>query len=114
MTITFYRLPAGVDARPLLQGLPGDACLCPHWGYVIPGSLRIHTRDGAYAVNAGEPFHVEPGHALETLEPIEMFEVSPTREAREGWQHSSDCSRQPAPLADELGGRRRAPLTRFV
>ncbi len=46
MKVTFYRLPAGADGRPLLQGLPGGSCHCPHWGYVISGRLRIHAADG--------------------------------------------------------------------
>ena len=28
-------LPPGADFRPLLKGLPDDACSCPHWGYVL-------------------------------------------------------------------------------
>ena len=28
-------IPAGVDTSPLLKGLPGDRCPCPHWGYVL-------------------------------------------------------------------------------
>jgi hypothetical protein len=83
MTVTFYRLPAGTDGRPLLQGLPGHSCHCPHWGYVISGKLRIHTADGPHDVGAGQAFHVEPGHAPEALEDTEMFEVSPTPESRE-------------------------------
>jgi hypothetical protein len=83
MSVAFYRLPAGTDARPLLQGLPGHDCPCPHWGYVISGRLRIHTADGDHDVVAGQAFHVGPGHAPETLEDTEMFEVSPTRESQE-------------------------------
>ena len=30
-------LPPGADFTPLLKGLPGDVCNCPHWGYVISG-----------------------------------------------------------------------------
>ena len=87
MTVTFYRLPAGVDGRPLLRGLPGDACHCPHWGYVISGRLRVHTGDGAHDVAPGQAFYVEPGHAPEALEQTEMFEVSPTHQARQVWEH---------------------------
>lgn len=83
MAITFYRLPAGADARPLLEGMPDHNCPCPHWGYVISGRLRIHTADGHHDVAAGQAFHVGPGHAPETLEDTQMFEVSPARESRE-------------------------------
>ena len=86
-TVTFYRLPAGVDARPILEGLPGDSCHCRHWGYVIAGRLRIHTTTGPHDVEAGQGFYVEPGHAPETLEDTEMFEVSPTEQSVEVWGH---------------------------
>lgn len=83
MTVTFYRLPAGADARPLLQGMPGHNCHCPHWGYVISGKLRIHTASGPHDVVGGQAFYVEPGHAPEAIEDTEMFEVSPTAQTRE-------------------------------
>lgn len=87
MTLTFYRLPAGADARPLLHGLPGDACHCPHWGYLISGKLRILTMSGAQNVETEQAFYVEPGHAPTALEAIEMFEVSPTRQSRQVLEH---------------------------
>ncbi len=82
MTVTFYRLPAGADARPLLVGLQDDLCQCPHWGFVTKGRLRIHRPDGPLEVVAGQAFYVEPGHAPEAVEDTEMFEVSPTTESR--------------------------------
>ncbi len=87
MTLTFYRLPAGSDARPLLQGLQDDLCQCPHWGLVTKGRLRIHRREGPRDVVAGQAFYVEPGHAPEALEDTEMFEVSPTTESRVLGEH---------------------------
>ena len=30
-------LPPGADFTPLFEGLPGDLCQCPHWGYVARG-----------------------------------------------------------------------------
>jgi len=43
MTVGFFRLPGGTDLRPLLHGLEGDLCQCPHWGYMLKGTLRMHT-----------------------------------------------------------------------
>lgn len=95
MTIAFYRLPAGADARPLLQGLPGSSCQCPHWGYVISGTLRIHTPAGRHDIHAGQAFHVEPGHAPEALEETQMFEVSPTPQSREVWEYLQSLAAVP-------------------
>jgi hypothetical protein len=83
MTIAFYRPPVGADAGPLLEGMPGGSCHCPHWGYVISGRLRISTPRRRHDVLAGQAFHVEPGHAPEAVEDTEMFEVSATPESRE-------------------------------
>jgi hypothetical protein len=87
MTISFYRLPAGSDARPLLRGLPGDACPCPHWAYIISGRLRIHTSAGVREVSAGQAFCVEPGHAPEAIDDTDMVEVSPTQQSHQVEEH---------------------------
>ncbi len=87
MALTFYRFEKGADLRALFHGMQDDACQCPHWGYVISGRLRIHTRDGAHDVAAGQAFYVEPGHAPEALEVTEMFEVSPAAGLRAIGEH---------------------------
>ena len=33
----YFTLAAGVDTTPLFQGLDGNACQCPHWGFVLRG-----------------------------------------------------------------------------
>ena len=35
----YFSLSAGVDTTPLFEGLEGDLCQCPHWGYVLGGRL---------------------------------------------------------------------------
>ena len=35
----YFSLSAGVDTTPLFEGLVGDLCQCPHWGYVLQGEL---------------------------------------------------------------------------
>lgn len=97
MTVSFYRLPAGMDPRPILEGLPGDACPCPHWGYVISGRLRIHAGTAAHDVEAGQGYFVQPGHWAEMIEPTEVFEVSPTPQSREVWEHFQTKLSQEAP-----------------
>jgi hypothetical protein len=87
MTFLFYRFAKGSSLRHSLHGLPGDACTCPHWGYVLSGRLRIHTGEGAIEVGAGQAFHVEPGHFPEALEDTTMVEVSPTKEIRAVGEH---------------------------
>jgi hypothetical protein len=87
LTISLVRLAKGHDARPLFQGLPDNLCQCPHWGYVIKGSLRVWTTDGASEVVAGQAFYWPPGHAPEALDDAEFLEISPTRELQVLYEH---------------------------
>ena len=67
------------DQSPF-AGLPDDRCQCPHWGYVIKGSFRVTYLDGPdEIVSAGEIYHLRPGHFVQTLEPVELIELSPVR-----------------------------------
>ena len=36
-TINFTSIREDSDLAPLLKGLPGDSCQCPHWGYMLAG-----------------------------------------------------------------------------
>jgi len=80
MSIGFARLPAGADLRTATAGLPDDLCQCPHWGYMLKGSVRMHTADGHQDFVAGEAFYWAPGHAPEALEDSEYVDFSPTSE----------------------------------
>lgn len=80
LSAAFVRLPAGADLRPAVKGLPGDLCQCPHWGYLLTGTLRMHTRDGAEDYRAGQAFYWSAGHAPEALEDCEYVDFSPTDE----------------------------------
>lgn len=80
MSTAFVRLPKGADLRPATKGLPDDLCQCPHWGYLISGSVRMHTTDGHEDYTAGDAFYWAPGHAPEALEDTEYVDFSPTDE----------------------------------
>ncbi|MDZ5621296.1 cupin domain-containing protein [Nocardioides sp. HM23] len=82
LLIEFETFPAGLDTAPLLRGLPGDACSCPHWGYVLRGSFVVRYGDREETISAGDAFYLEPGHVPVFLEETEMFEVSPAQELR--------------------------------
>jgi pimeloyl-ACP methyl ester carboxylesterase len=80
MSTAFVRVPKGGDFRPALAGLPDDLCQCPHWGYLLRGRLKMHTRNGADVYEAGQAFYWAPGHAPEALEDSEYVDFSPTDE----------------------------------
>jgi hypothetical protein len=69
-------LPAGTDLGPLLEGLPGDLCPCPHWGYVLKGRLRVRFADREEVLRAGDLFYLPPGHAPLAEEDTEFVEFS--------------------------------------
>ena len=77
----YFSLSAGVDTVPLCQGLEGNLCQCPHWGYVLQG--RITTTDSAgvqETVNASDLFYWPPGHNVKVDEDAEIIMFSPQRE----------------------------------
>jgi hypothetical protein len=80
--IAFESMPAHFppDASPF-KGLPDDRCQCDHWGYVVKGSFRVTYLDGPdETVNAGDVYHLRPGHFVQTIEPVELIELSPVAE----------------------------------
>lgn len=82
LLVEFERFPAGLDTAPLLKGLPGDACPCPHWGYVFSGRFVVRYADHEETISAGDTFYLHPGHVPVFLEDTEMFELSPAAELR--------------------------------
>jgi hypothetical protein len=81
-------LPPGADFRPLLQGLPGDRCDCPHWGYVLDGSIVVRHADGTEETNrAGDIYYWPGGHTGWTDEGVTFVEFSPAAELRPVLEH---------------------------
>ena len=81
-------LPAGADLRPLLAGLPGDRCDCPHWGYILEGSINVQYADGTIDVNqAGDLYYWPGGHTGWTDEGVVFIELSPAQEIKPVLEH---------------------------
>lgn len=77
----YFTLAAGVDTTPLFQGLDGNACQCPHWGYVLSGTLTTTGADGATeTVNKGDLFYWPPGHNVRVDVDAEIIMFSPQAE----------------------------------
>jgi hypothetical protein len=87
-TAVYARFSAGVDAAPLLQGLPGDKCPCPHWGYVLMGAVHVGYADGREEVSrAGEVFYWPSPHTVRFEEDTEILEFSPKSGLRQVYEH---------------------------
>jgi len=79
LNVARIRFPEGADATPLLAGMPGDLCPCPHWGTVLRGSIHVRYADGAEeVVRAGEVYYWPPGHTVRVDEDYEALEFSPS------------------------------------
>jgi hypothetical protein len=81
-------LPAGADFRPLLRGLPGDECQCPHWGYVVAGSITLRYHDGSEETSrAGDLYYWPAGHTGWTDEGVTFIEFSPAADIKPVLEH---------------------------
>lgn len=90
----YFTLSAGVDTTPLFEGLEGDLCQCPHWGYVLQGQLTTTDADGAQeTVAAGDLFHWPPGHNVKVDADAEIIMFSPEVEHNTVIDHMIDKTR---------------------
>jgi hypothetical protein len=88
MTVSYKELPAGTDFTPLLQGLKNNSCHCPHWGYVVEGSIRLIYDDGPEeTVNGGDVFYWPAGHIAIVEKDLKLIDFSPEKEFFELMDH---------------------------
>ena len=88
ISVRHIDLPAGADLRPLLAGLPDDRCACPHWGYILEGSITVEYADGTQDVNrAGDLYYWPGGHTGWTDEGVVLVEYSPAAEIAPVLEH---------------------------
>ena len=84
----YFTLGAGTDMAPLLHGLEGDMCQCPHWGYVLKGAITTTYTDGREeTANEGDLFYWPPGHTVKVGEDSEMVLFSPQKEHNHVFDH---------------------------
>lgn len=84
----YFSLEAGTDIAPLLQGLKGDMCQSPHWGYVLQGELTVNYADDTEEVaRGGDLFYWPPGHTVRVGKDAELILFSPQHEHSEVIDH---------------------------
>lgn len=83
-TVNFVEYRQNVDHTPLLKGLPGDRCSCPHWGYVLKGRIAMRYPEREEVYEAGDAYYASPGHVPVMSEPgTEIVQFSPAEKLRE-------------------------------
>jgi hypothetical protein len=74
----YFTLGAGTDIAPLLEGLDGDACQAPHWGFMLSGQVVVSYADGTEDTCVGEDlFYWPPGHSVRVVDDAEVILFSP-------------------------------------
>lgn len=77
----YFSLSKGVDTAPLFQGLDGNLCQCPHWGFVIDGKLTTTDASGVReSVQKDDLFYWPPGHNVFVDEDASIVMFSPQHE----------------------------------
>jgi ethanolamine utilization protein EutQ (cupin superfamily) len=79
-TAEFVTIRQGHSLAPVLKGLPGDSCQCPHWGYIMAGRLTVSYADHEETYEAGDAYFMPPGHVPAAETGTEFVQFSPTEE----------------------------------
>jgi hypothetical protein len=79
-TAEFVTIREGHSLAPVLKGLPGDSCQCPHWGYLFAGELTVTYADREEVYRAGDVYYMSPGHVPAAATGSEFIQFSPTDE----------------------------------
>jgi len=84
----YFTLSAGVDTTPLFEGLDGNLCHCPHWGYVLQGQLTTTDAGGRQeTASTGDLFYWPPGHNVKVNADAEIVMFSPQHEHSQVIEH---------------------------
>lgn len=87
MGVGYYEMPAMKDTS-LFEGLPNNSCHCPHWGYMLKGSMHLRYDSGdEETVHVGEVFYFPAGHIGWSEEETAWIEFSPEKEMKEVLAH---------------------------
>lgn len=77
----YFSLAAGVDTTELFQGLEGNCCQCPHWGFVLRGQITTTDANGQQeTVKQNDLFYWPPGHNLKVESDADFIMFSPQHE----------------------------------
>ena len=79
-TVNFVTIRQSHSLAPLLRGLPGDSCQCPHWGYVFTGKITVSYADSEETYEAGDAFYMTPGHVPAAEAGTELIQFSPSEQ----------------------------------
>ena len=76
-TVNFVTIRESHSLAQLLRGLPGDACQCPHWGYLLAGTITVSYADREETYQAGDAFYMTLGQVPAAETGTEFIQFSP-------------------------------------
>jgi len=82
-SVTFLHVKQQVDMGQMLHGLPGDQCICSHWGIVTDGRMTVRYADHEETVGTGDVFYLTPGHVPVYDVGTRLIFFSPAEEMRQ-------------------------------
>jgi len=77
ITVNFVSIRETHSLKEMLAGLPDGNCKCPHWGYVLSGSLTVDYGDREETYGPGDAFYMTPGHIPTAEAGSEFVQFSP-------------------------------------
>ena len=80
ITVNFVSIRETHSLKDALAGLPDGNCKCPHWGYVLSGSLTVDYGDREETYGPGDAFYMTPGHVPSAQAGAEFVMFSPKDE----------------------------------
>ena len=83
IAVSFVTIKESHSLAPLLRGLPGDSCQCPHWGFVFAGTITVSYADREETYQAGDAFYMTPGHVPAAEAGTEFVQFSPREQLAE-------------------------------
>ena len=84
----YFTMTEGTDIAPLLEGLIGDACHSPHWGYLIKVRLTVTFQGGVQEeVEEEDLFYWPPGHTVRADKDSDFVLFSPQEEHSQVMDH---------------------------
>jgi quercetin dioxygenase-like cupin family protein len=77
-TVNFVSIKQTHSLAGMFDGLPGDSCPCPHWGFVFRGKITVTYADREEVYLAGDAFYMPPGHVPGAEIGSEFVQFSPS------------------------------------
>ncbi len=98
ITVSIVSIRETHSLKDALAGLPGGLCQCPHWGYILSGTITCDYGDREETYGAGDAFYMTPGHvpAAEAGSEFVMFSPKDQLVATENAIHAHMRSLQQA------------------